>query len=82
MQRLGADRQVLTVTHLAQVAASAHKQLVVSKARTSDNTISQLSIASGDTRVSEIARMLGGDVHSQTSLAHAREMLQTAAKPQ
>ena len=82
MQRLGADRQVLTVTHLAQVAASAHKQLVVSKARTSDNTISQLSVASGDTRVSEIARMLGGDIHSQTSLAHAREMLQTAAKPQ
>ena len=82
MQRLGADRQVLTVTHLAQVAASAHEQLVVSKARTSDNTISQISIASGDSRVSEIARMLGGDVHSQTSLAHAREMLQTAAKPQ
>jgi DNA repair protein RecN (Recombination protein N) len=82
MQRLGQDRQVLTVTHLAQVAASATAQLVVSKARTSDTTISQLSLASGDARVTEIARMLGGDTSSTTSLAHAREMLQTAAQPQ
>jgi DNA repair protein RecN (Recombination protein N) len=82
MQRLGHDRQVLTVTHLAQVAASATAQLVVSKARTSDTTISQLSLASGDARVTEIARMLGGDTSSSTSLAHAREMLQTAAQPQ
>ena len=78
MQRLGADRQVLTVTHLAQVAASANEHLVVSKARGSDKTISQLTLASNEARVREIARMLGGDVNSSTSLALAKEMLQAA----
>ena len=81
MQRLGADRQVLTVTHLAQVAASANEHLVVSKARDTDKTISHLVVATEQTRVVEIARMLGGDTNSQASLAHAEEMLTTAAKP-
>ncbi|UFS56416.1 DNA repair protein RecN [Comamonadaceae bacterium M7527] len=81
MQRLGADRQVLTVTHLAQVAASANEHLVVSKARDTDKTISHLAVATDQARVVEIARMLGGDTNSQASLAHAQEMLKTAAKP-
>lgn len=80
MQRLGTDRQVLTVTHLAQVAASANEHLVVTKARDTDKTISHVAVAVDQARVIEIARMLGGDTDSQASLAHAKEMLTTAAK--
>ena len=75
MQRLGRDRQVLAVTHLAQVAASADNHWVVKKARQSDQTVSEVHAVSGEARTQEIARMLGGDVQSKTSLAHASEML-------
>ena len=76
MQRLGRDRQVLAVTHLPQVAAYGDHHLVVTKR---ENTSATQFIA-GDERVMEIARMLGGngrdaDTLSETSLAHAREML-------
>jgi DNA repair protein RecN (Recombination protein N) len=81
MKQLGRDRQVLAVTHLPQVAACADHHLLVAKqqtsARTKDGirTESSVSVLDDDTRTREIARMLGGERMSQTSLAHAREML-------
>ena len=75
MHRLGQDRQVLAVIHLAQVAASADNHWVVKKARSTDKTVSEIHPVKGDDRAQEIARMLGGDIHSKTSLAHASEML-------
>ena len=79
MRQLGMDRQVLAVTHLAQVAASADQHWVVKKARASDKTVSEVEAVSADARTVEIARMLGGDIHSKTSLAHATEMLTQAS---
>ena len=75
MRRLGAHRQVLAVTHLPQVAACADQQLLVSKQSVEGNTFSTLQGVSGERRVKEIARMLGGERLSDTTLAHAREML-------
>jgi DNA repair protein RecN (Recombination protein N) len=81
MQQLGRDRQVVTVTHLAQVAASADHHLVVAKRVTAQangdgpRTESSVTQLAGDDRAQEIARMLGGERVSKTSLAHAREML-------
>ncbi len=76
MQRLGHDRQVLAVTHLPQVAAYGDWHLVVTK----QHNTSATEFVAGAQRVTEIARMLGGsgrdsDSLSETSLAHAREML-------
>ena len=76
MQQLGADRQVLAVTHLPQVAACAHHHWLVTKRSDKAGSFSQLQAVTADERVQEIARMLGGDKRSDTSLAHAREMLQ------
>ena len=76
MQQLGADRQVLAVTHLPQVAACAHHHWVVTKRSDKSGSFSQLQAVSDNDRVQEIARMLGGDKRSATSLAHAQEMLQ------
>lgn len=80
MQRLGEareGRQVLAVTHLAQVAACAHHHLLVAKSLQGAQTTSRIGEVSGETREAEVARMLGGAV-SDTSLAHARVMLRTA----
>jgi DNA repair protein RecN (Recombination protein N) len=76
MQQLGADRQVLAVTHLPQVAACANHHLVVSKSMQGSSTVSTVGAVAGEQRVAEIARMLGGEKLSNTTLAHAKEMLQ------
>jgi len=87
MKQLGhsADgrRQVLAVTHLPQVAACADRHLVVAKALQGTSTVSSVSPVAGEARVAEIARMLGGERLSSTSLAHAQEMLDasTTAQP-
>ncbi|MHB1122885.1 MAG: DNA repair protein RecN [Ramlibacter sp.] len=83
MKQLGRDRQVLAVTHLPQVAACADQHLVVSKQSDRAGTSSSVAPVQGEQRVAEVARMLGGEKLSGTSLAHAKEMLSTAgeAKP-
>ncbi|MDL2337564.1 MAG: DNA repair protein RecN, partial [Pseudomonadota bacterium] len=75
MKQLGADRQVLAVTHLPQVAACADHHHVVSKSSDDGRVCSDVSVVAGEVRVAEIARMLAGERLSSTSLAHAQEML-------
>ena len=75
MKQLGRHRQVLAVTHLPQVAACADHHLVVSKRLQGSQIQSSVAAITGEERVSEIARMLGGEKLSATTLAHAREML-------
>jgi len=76
MRQLGVDRQVLAVTHLPQVAACADHHLWVSKQLQGKTTLSSVNAIQGEQRVGEIARMLGGEKLSLTTLAHAKEMLQ------
>ncbi len=80
MKQLGRDRQVLAVTHLPQVAACADHHYLVSKSSRDGHTRSDLQAVSGEARVGEIARMLGGERLSGTSLAHAQEMLAVGAE--
>ena len=80
MKQLGKDRQVLAVTHLPQVAACADHHWVVSKHADKEGVASQVMPATGEQRVAEIARMLGGERLSDTTHAHAREMLQAMTK--
>jgi DNA repair protein RecN (Recombination protein N) len=75
---LGADRQVLAVTHLAQVAACAAHHLQVDKTTRDGRTFSSVRPLDEPARTLEIARMLGGDASSDVALAHAREMLAAA----
>ncbi|MFT4194057.1 DNA repair protein RecN [Ottowia sp.] len=78
LQRLGQDRQVLCVTHLPQVAACADQHLVVSKQADGGATTSSVSPVADEARTREVARMLGGERISDTTLAHALELLQPA----
>jgi DNA repair protein RecN (Recombination protein N) len=75
MKQLGKDRQVMAVTHLPQVAACADQHLLVSKQLKAKQTASDVHAIAGEQRVAEIARMLGGEKLSNTTLAHAKEML-------
>ena len=75
MKQLGRDRQVLAVTHLPQVAACADRHFVVSKQTGTGQARSAVDAVAGESRVAEIARMLGGERLSGTSIAHAQEML-------
>jgi DNA repair protein RecN (Recombination protein N) len=79
MKQLGRDRQVLAVTHLPQVAACADRHFVVAKRASGAAVRSTVEPVAGESRVAEIARMLGGEKLSSTSLAHAQEMLSSSA---
>ncbi|MDG9922081.1 MULTISPECIES: DNA repair protein RecN [unclassified Pseudomonas] len=78
LRRLGERGQVLTVTHLPQVAAQGHHHLFVHKQRDSAET--RTAVANLDTaqRVEEVARMLGGVDLTEESLQHARKMVTSA----
>ena len=75
MKQLGKDRQVMAVTHLPQVAACSDQHLVVAKLTEKGQTFSTVEPVTGEARVAEIGRMLGGEKLSNTTLAHAKEML-------
>jgi DNA repair protein RecN (Recombination protein N) len=78
MKRLGRHVQVLAVTHLPQVAACGDHHFVVAKRSIAGHTTSQVTPLGGETRVAEVARMLGGERSSGTSLAHAQELIAQA----
>ncbi|MBS9405170.1 DNA repair protein RecN [Halomonas sp. TRM85114] len=81
LRRLGEQGQVLTVTHLPQVAAQAHQHLHIEKQAEQDTTLTRMALLDEAGRVSELARMLGGVNLSDRTLAHAREMLDASQHP-
>lgn len=72
------ERQVLCVTHLAQVASQAHQHLKVAKEKSASETTTKVAPLNTSERVQEIARMLGGSQLSKATLAHAQDMLQNS----
>ncbi|MFI0474194.1 DNA repair protein RecN [Halomonas sp. HMF6819] len=81
LRRLGEKGQVMTVTHLPQVAAQAHQHLHIEKQAKRDSTLTHMALLDEKGRVSELARMLGGVKLSEQTLAHAREMLNASQRP-
>lgn len=75
LQELGADRQVLCVTHLPHVASLADAHFRVSKVTDGKATRTGVIALAGEERVDEIARMLGGVEITQKTIDHAAEML-------
>jgi DNA repair protein RecN (Recombination protein N) len=78
LRRLSSERQVLVITHLAQIAARAHHHIVVAKGPREGVTTADISLVDGEPRVGELARMLSGDPERDVSRAHARELLAAA----
>jgi DNA repair protein RecN (Recombination protein N) len=81
LRSLGERAQVLCVTHLAQVAAQAHRQFRVIKLTEGKLTRTAVKLLPAAERIDEIARMLGGVEITEQARAHAREMLDDMATP-
>ncbi|MEP7112712.1 MAG: DNA repair protein RecN, partial [Ilumatobacteraceae bacterium] len=79
LARLGRRHQVMVVTHLAQVAALADTQIVVTKtvvrAGRHDVTTTEARSVDGDERIDEVARMLSGDQAGESARLHAADLL-------
>ncbi len=77
LRRIGAldDKQVLCVTHLAQIAACAHQQLLIEKRVEEERTFTQVRPVDGEERRAELARIIGGEV-TPLSIQTAGEMLE------
>ncbi len=75
LKQLGQNRQVLVITHLAQVAAQAAQHLQVSKTQKDGVTLSHIQQLNQEERIEEIARMSGGLEITDATRSHAKEML-------
>lgn len=77
---LAEDAQILCITHLAQVAACADAQVVVSKQERVDRTVASAELVAGEARVAEFSRMLAGVEDSAHARRHAEELLTEASR--
>ncbi|HCK03154.1 MAG TPA: DNA repair protein RecN, partial [Methylophilaceae bacterium] len=68
-------RQIFVITHLPQVAAQSKFHFKVSKDQIDGQTVSQIELLNQDSRIKEVARMLGGVEITTTTLDHAKELL-------
>ena len=80
LQQVAQNRQVICVTHLAQVAAYGNHHLRIFKTVKNERTFTQVSALSQEEREMELARMMGGDRVTQAALQNVREMLADAQK--
>ncbi len=79
LKEVARNRQVISITHLPQIASFADWHMVVEKRQGHDRTVSTIRQLSEPERVREVARMLGGVTITQKTLDHAEEMITKAA---
>ncbi len=78
MQEMGmADRQVISITHLPQIAALGSNHYKVTKTESADGTISTMTELNQDERITEIAQMLSGSDITEAAIRNAKELLRT-----
>ena len=75
MKNMSENMQVLSITHLPQIAAKGHSQFKVYKYIKDNQTQSELKLLTSDERVTEIAQMLSGATISESALNHAQALL-------
>lgn len=80
LKEVSKNRQVLCVTHLAQIAAFADNHFLISKSESENKTYTKVENLDNDGRIHELARIIGGIEASQLSLDAAAEMIENAKK--
>lgn len=80
LRKLGNSHQVLCITHQAQVAAKGHQHLRVAKIHSDNSTQTHVQTLSQNEKTQELARMLGGVEITKTTLAHAKELIETLSE--
>lgn len=76
MQKMAKNHQLITITHLPQIAAKGTAHYQVFKDNSSDKTVSNIRLLNKDERIHEIAGMIGGAKPTATALAGARELVE------
>lgn len=76
LSELSKSKQVICVTHLAQIAAFADRHLYIEKDSVDRATYTKITPLSGESRIREIARIIGGDIITETTLSSAKELIQ------
>jgi DNA repair protein RecN (Recombination protein N) len=77
--QISQDRQIICITHLPQIASAGSNHYLIRKEKGENRTYTRIKSLSSDERVKEIARMIGGTVMTDKTIAHAEEMLDMAA---
>ena len=75
LSRVAKVRQVICVTHLAQIAAASEGHFLIEKSIKDDRTFTNVKLLSGDERVAEIARIMSGTDITETTFNSAKELL-------
>ncbi len=75
LAKYSTSKQILCITHLAQVAAFANQHIMVSKIDNSDSSFAQITVLNQQQKAYEIARLIGGDLINQDTLAHANNLI-------
>ncbi len=78
LKEVSKNRQVLCVTHLAQIASFADNHFLISKSESENKTYTKVETLDNDGRIHELARIIGGAETSQLSLDTAAEMIENA----
>ena len=78
MHEIAFSKQVLCVTHLAQIAVYGNNHLLIEKQTDSDSTYTKVHLLDEDERIREIARIIGGNVITETTLSSAEELISYA----
>ena len=76
MKKLAKDHQIISITHLPQIASKADNSYIIEKVVKDERTFTGIRRIEGDEKVKEIARLLGGDIISDNVISAAKEMLQ------
>ncbi len=77
MRKMASKHQVITITHLPQMAVAGEKHFFVYKDNSEPRTVSRIRELSQNDRLLEIAKMIGGDDPSATTIQNAKELLET-----
>jgi len=78
LKEVSAYQQVICITHLAQIAGFADTHYTVAKSMRDGRTVTSMERLSADERVMEIARMLSGEKITETTINHAKEIIETS----
>jgi DNA repair protein RecN (Recombination protein N) len=75
MQQMSEQHQVIVITHLPQIASSGERHYYVYKDNSTTKSVSLVKALSDEDRITEIAKMIGGDHPSDAAYENAKELL-------
>ncbi len=75
LQKMGGSMQVIAITHLPQIAGKGSKHFKIFKQDIGDTTVTKIEELTNEDRIEELAMMLGGNIKSESAMAHAKALL-------